>query len=171
MSEGFARLFSQMLQSGQEMARAFNPALESFDPRAFEKMIPTMPADMMEMWFGKTFNREGLDAKTRLLLTIGALTAAASAGSTLGEHHPHLLPLADRVLQGMRRPLPKLTERETEILRHVATGMTAKEIAADLVISHRTVQNHVQNILGKLHLHNRVELTRFAISRGLDTPD
>ena len=74
MSEGFARLFSQMLQSGQEMARAFNPALESFDPRAFEKMIPTMPADMMEMWFGKTFNREGLDAKTRLLLTIGALT-------------------------------------------------------------------------------------------------
>ena len=74
MSEGFARLFSQMLQSGQEMARAFNPALESFDPRAFDKMIPTMPADMMEMWFGKTFNREGLDAKTRLLLTIGALT-------------------------------------------------------------------------------------------------
>lgn len=69
------------------------------------------------------------------------------------------------------RPVPELTERETEILRHVATGMTAKEIAADLVISHRTVQNHVQNILGKLHLHNRVELTRFAISRGLDTPD
>ena len=70
-----------------------------------------------------------------------------------------------------QRPVPELTERETEILRHVATGMTAKEIAADLVISHRTVQNHVQNILGKLHLHNRVELTRFAISRGLDTPD
>ena len=68
-------------------------------------------------------------------------------------------------------PVPELTERETEILRYVAMGMTAKEIAADLVISHRTVQNHVQNILGKLHLHNRVELTRFAISRGLDTPD
>lgn len=66
--------------------------------------------------------------------------------------------------------VPELTERETEILRYVAMGMTAKEIAADLVLSHRTVQNHVQNILGKLHLHNRVELTRFAISRGLDTP-
>ena len=74
MNEGFARLFSQMLQSGQEMARAFNPALEAFDPKAFEKMFPVMPADMMEMWFGRTFNREGLDAKTRLLLTIGALT-------------------------------------------------------------------------------------------------
>ncbi|KGJ15518.1 carboxymuconolactone decarboxylase family protein [Paracoccus panacisoli] len=74
MSDGFARLFQQMLQSGQEMARAFNPGLENFDTRAFEKMLPVMPADMMEMWFGRTFNREGLDAKTRLLLTIGALT-------------------------------------------------------------------------------------------------
>ena len=74
MTEGFAKLFSQMLQSGQEMARAFNPALERCDPKAFEKMLPVMPADMMEMWFGRTFNREGLDAKTRLLLTIGALT-------------------------------------------------------------------------------------------------
>jgi 4-carboxymuconolactone decarboxylase len=37
-------------------------------------MFPTMPKDMMEMWFGKTFNREGLDAKTRLLVTIAALT-------------------------------------------------------------------------------------------------
>lgn len=66
---------------------------------------------------------------------------------------------------------PELTDREVEILRYVAMGMTAKEIAADLVLSHRTVQNHVQNILGKLHLHNRVELTRFAISRGLDQPE
>ncbi|SEH86570.1 carboxymuconolactone decarboxylase family protein [Paracoccus alkenifer] len=74
MSDGFTRLFQQMLQSGQEMARAFNPALESIDTQAMEKLIPTMSADMMEMWFGKTFNREGLDAKTRLLLTIAALT-------------------------------------------------------------------------------------------------
>ena len=74
MSDGFTRLFQQMLQSGQEMARAFNPALETVDPRAMEKLIPTMSADMLEMWFGKTFNREGLDAKTRLLLTIAALT-------------------------------------------------------------------------------------------------
>lgn len=67
--------------------------------------------------------------------------------------------------------VPELTDREVEILRYVAMGMTAKEIATDLVLSHRTVQNHVQNILGKLHLHNRVELTRFAISRGLDQPE
>jgi DNA-binding NarL/FixJ family response regulator len=61
----------------------------------------------------------------------------------------------------------QLTERETEILRMVATGMSYKQIAARLVLSHRTVQNHVQNTLGKLHLHNRVELVRYAIEHGL----
>ncbi len=62
---------------------------------------------------------------------------------------------------------PSLTERETEILRMVATGMSYKQIASRLVLSHRTVQNHVQNSLGKLHLHNRVELVRYAIEHGL----
>ena len=83
MSDGFTKLFQQMLQSGQEMARAFNPALEKFDPRALEKMFPTMSADMMEMWFGRTFNREGLDAKTRLLLTIGALHGQREIAETI----------------------------------------------------------------------------------------
>ena len=67
-----------------------------------------------------------------------------------------------------RRPIPELTERETEVLRLVATGMSYKEIAAELFLSHRTVQNHVQNTLGKLHLHNRVELVRFALAHGLE---
>ncbi len=67
-----------------------------------------------------------------------------------------------------KRPIPELTERETEVLRLVATGMSYKEIADQLVISHRTVQNHVQNTLGKLQLHNRVELVRFALARGLE---
>lgn len=74
MTDPISKLFSQMITSGQEMARAMNPALENLDLRAFEKLVPVMPADMLEMWFGKTFNREGLDAKTRLLLTIGAIT-------------------------------------------------------------------------------------------------
>ncbi|GAA2343050.1 response regulator transcription factor [Streptomyces caniferus] len=63
---------------------------------------------------------------------------------------------------------PQLTDRETEVLRLVAKGLSYKQIAERLVISHRTVQNHVQNTLGKLQLHNRVELVRYAIERGLD---
>jgi DNA-binding NarL/FixJ family response regulator len=61
----------------------------------------------------------------------------------------------------------RLTERETEILRLVAKGLTARQVAARLVLSHRTVQNHVQNTLRKLQLHNKVQLTRWAIEQGL----
>ena len=64
--------------------------------------------------------------------------------------------------------LPVLTDRETEVLRHVAKGLSAKQIARRLAISHRTVENHVQATLRKLQLGNRVELTRYAIEHGLD---
>ncbi|WP_408016048.1 response regulator [Rhodococcus artemisiae] len=63
---------------------------------------------------------------------------------------------------------PTLTDRETEVLRLVAKGMSAKQIASRLVLSHRTVENHVQATLRKLQLANRVELTRYAIEQGLD---
>jgi 4-carboxymuconolactone decarboxylase len=74
MSDPFTKIFAQMMEQGQEMARAFNPAMETFKVAGFDKVMPTMTKDMMEMWFGRTFNREGLDAKTRLLVTIAALT-------------------------------------------------------------------------------------------------
>ena len=64
--------------------------------------------------------------------------------------------------------LPTLTPRETEVLRLVAKGLSARQIAERLGLSHRTVENHVQNSLRKLQLTNRVELTRYAIEQGLD---
>lgn len=63
---------------------------------------------------------------------------------------------------------PRLTDRETEVLRLVAKGLSYKQVAQRLVVSHRTVQNHVQNTLHKLHLHNRIELVRYALEQGLD---
>jgi DNA-binding NarL/FixJ family response regulator len=63
---------------------------------------------------------------------------------------------------------PGLTARETEVLKLVAKGYTYREIADKLVISVKTVQNHVQNILTKLQLSKRYELMRYAIRRGLD---
>ena len=63
-----------MMEQAQEMAKAFNPALSSFDPKGFEALWPTMPKDAMEMWFGKGISKDGLDAKTRLLLTLAGLT-------------------------------------------------------------------------------------------------
>ncbi|HEX5088283.1 MAG TPA: response regulator transcription factor [Nocardioides sp.] len=86
------------------------------------------------------------------------------AGLVLGEYRRLSEPAADP-------GRPTLTERETEVLRMVAKGMSYKQIADRLVLSHRTVQNHVQNTLRKLQMHNRVELTRYAIAQGLDADE
>ncbi len=86
------------------------------------------------------------------------------AGLVLGEFRRLA---ATPVTAGQARP--QLTDREAQILRMVATGLSYRQIAERLVLSHRTVQNHVQNTLSKLHLHNRVELTRYAIEHGLDS--
>ena len=83
------------------------------------------------------------------------------AGLVLGEHRRMAkAPGAD--------PAAGLTERETEILRYVAKGLTAKQIAERLTLSHRTVENHVQATFRKLQVANRVEAARYAIEDGLD---
>ncbi|MDA3644622.1 response regulator transcription factor [Saccharopolyspora indica] len=91
-----------------------------------------------------------------------AVFTAGLAGLVLGEYRRMAI-TPDSDAQA-----PQLTDRETEVLRLVAKGMTARQIAKKLVISHRTVENHVQSTLRKLQLHNRVELARYAIEHGLD---
>jgi DNA-binding NarL/FixJ family response regulator len=82
------------------------------------------------------------------------------AGLVLGEY---------RRLAGSPTPgAPELTVRETEVLRLVAKGLAYREIAAQLVLSHRTVQNHVQNTLTKLQLHNKAQLVRYALEQGIE---
>ena len=61
-----------------------------------------------------------------------------------------------------------LTEREREVLQLVARGHTYREIGAELFIAEKTVENHVRNILGKLHLSRRQELVRYAVDHGID---
>lgn len=74
MTDEFARMMKAMVDSSQEMLKTFNPGLDATAFKGFDKVFPNMSKDMMEMWFGKAFNREGLDAKTRLLVTLAALT-------------------------------------------------------------------------------------------------
>ncbi len=89
--------FDAMIAQYQEMAKSLNPAMESFTPKGFESMWPTMPKDVMEMFFGKTLNKGGLDAKTRLLLTLGALTVlGAQADSQIRMTVRHLIERAPR---------------------------------------------------------------------------
>ena len=81
MSDDFANFFKTMMEQGQQMAKAFTPSsFGGIDPKAFEKMFPAMPKEMLEMFFGKTFNPEGLDARTRFLVTIAAQTVLGPLG-------------------------------------------------------------------------------------------
>ena len=61
-----------------------------------------------------------------------------------------------------------LSDREREVLQLVARGHSYKEIGAKLFIAEKTVENHVRNILGKLHLSRRQELIRYALEHGID---
>src|SRR5215203_463282 len=114
----------------------------------------------------KSASRDELIAAVRRVAHGDTVFTPGLAGLVLGEFR--------RMADGPQPEdpnAPRLTERETEILKMVAKGMEYKAIAERLVISHRTVQNHVQNTLRKLQMHNRVELTRYAIERGLDGDD
>ncbi|MBV9844840.1 MAG: response regulator transcription factor [Kutzneria sp.] len=111
----------------------------------------------------KSASAEELVEAVRMTAAGEAVFTPGLAGLVLGEY---------RRMAGspeQEHPAPELTDRETEVLRLVAKGLTARQVAARLVISHRTVENHVQSTLRKLQLHNRVELARYAIEHGLDT--
>ena len=76
----------------------------------------------------------------------------------------------ERARSGEATPTDPLTPRELEVTKLIAEGHTTDEIAETLVISKKTVERHRSNTLEKLGMHNRVELTRYAIRRGLVEP-
>lgn len=88
--------------------------------------------------------------------------------------HPSI---ARKVLQELSAPperlpaLDPLTEREVEVLRLVARGLSNQEIAGELVISEATVRTHVSNVLGKLHLASRTQAALYALREGLASLD
>jgi DNA-binding NarL/FixJ family response regulator len=110
------------------------------------------------------------------MLKSDATAAEVVAGvRRVAEGEPVFSPsLAGLVLNEFRRLAskdpsePGLTARENEVLKYVAKGYTYPEIGKKLFISTKTVQNHVQNILTKLQMHNRWELMRDAILKGID---
>ena len=87
---------------------------------------------------------------------------------------PSLQPsIAQKVLRELRRPSTRpptpdpLTQRELEVLSLMARGLSNSEIGEQLVVSEATVRTHVSNILGKLHLANRVQATLYALQEGI----
>jgi NarL family two-component system response regulator LiaR len=85
--------------------------------------------------------------------------------------HPRVAARLVKEISGIRleavNPFNELTDRELEVLRHIAGGKNNQEIAATLVISEKTVKSHITNILSKLHLADRTQAAVYAWREGI----
>jgi NarL family two-component system response regulator LiaR len=103
--------------------------------------------------------------------------ASAVRKAAVGEAvlHPRVAARVIKELQGRREdvlnPFTQLSERELEVLKLIADGMSNAEIAAALVLSEKTVKGHVSNILGKLHLADRTQAAVYAWREGVVRKD
>jgi DNA-binding NarL/FixJ family response regulator len=148
--------------------------------RAIEGILQKLPETRILVLSASGEHADVLEAvkagATGYLLKSAGADELLAAVQRTAEGFPVFTPgLAGLVLGEYRRlagesdgaAAPALTERETEVLRLVAKGLTARQIGERLVLSHRTVESHVQSTLRKLQMHNRAQLVRYAIERGL----
>lgn len=103
----------------------------------------------------------GPELRAQLLRAVGGdvVFSPALAALVLGEF---------RRMARATSGIQPLSDREREVLQLVARGHTYKQIGAELFIADKTVENHVRNILGKLHLSRKQELIRYALEHGIE---
>ena len=92
---------------------------------------------------------------------VDAIQSAARGGMVLAPE------LATRVMRGMRNPAPRLTERELEVLQHLATGLSNKQIAKALFVSEATIKSHLVHIFTKLDVDSRARAIHVAGQAGI----
>lgn len=113
----------------------------------------------------------GYVAKSEPAATLlGAIRTVATSGayfSPVVRARLVFAPDGVQLAEQARTRATMLTERETEVLRHLARGLSKKEIAEVTHLSERTVNRHCANMMAKLDIHDRVELARYAIREGL----
>lgn len=122
-----------------------------------------------------TIVRDALEAGAHGMVTKGApLRELRAAIERVAEGGAYYCAKTQEILRRNAQSPPEeasLTVRERQIVRMVASGASSKEIAAELGISEKTVQNHRMNIMNKLGIRDIAGLTRFAIARGFIAPD
>jgi two-component system NarL family response regulator len=111
----------------------------------------------------KEISIEEVATAVRAVMSGQSLISPAMASKLLTE----FTSLAKKADERQAVPTPRLTDRELEVLKLVAQGMSNREIATELYISENTVKNHVRNILEKLHLHSRMEAVVYAVREKL----
>ncbi|MFF1464068.1 response regulator [Streptomyces sp. NPDC058330] len=174
-----------------EMARSERPDLAVLDiamprltglqaARELSRTMPELRILMLTMYDNEQYFFEALKAgASGFVLKSVADRDLVEACRAAMRDEPFLYPGAvtalirnylDRVREGGDVPARAITEREEEILKLVAEGHSSKEIAGMLVISVKTVERHRANLLQKLGLRDRLELTRYAIRAGLIEP-
>ncbi|MFD5873081.1 response regulator [Streptomyces sp. NPDC060322] len=174
-----------------EMARAERPDLAVLDiamprltglqaARELSRVMPELRILMLTMYDNEQYFFEALKAgASGFVLKSVADRDLVEACRAAMRDEPFLYPGAvtalirnylDRARDGGDVPERAITEREEEILKLVAEGHSSKEIAGMLVISVKTVERHRANLLQKLGLRDRLELTRYAIRAGLIEP-
>ena len=144
--------------------------------RALHRELPHIGVVFVTMYENDEFVYRGLQAGGRGYILkdadpetmLRAIRAVAAGESLLG---PSIAQKVMRQFAGMdkvqRSLVDDLTPRELEILKLIAEGLSNREIATRLVISEKTVKNHINNILSKLHVFDRTQATLYAIRAGI----
>jgi DNA-binding NarL/FixJ family response regulator len=142
-----------------------------------QRRRPALRTLMLSMYDSEQYFFEALKAgASGYVLKSAADRDLVEACRSAMRGEPFLYPAAvaalirDYLDRGDDAPADPLTPRELEIVKLVAEGHTSEEIAQALVISKKTVEHHRSNILDKLGMRDRVDLTRYAIRRGLVEP-
>jgi two-component system NarL family response regulator len=117
---------------------------------------------------------DGYLTKDKAIDDVVATVRAANAGATLLPRDV-IVTIAKRVAesrdrQAERTPVEPLTPRELEVLKSLVEGLSTPEICTRLVITPNTLRTHVQNIMGKLHVHSKLEAVSFALRYKLVEP-
>lgn len=154
--------------SGIEAARA----ISEVDPAAKILML-TVSDDEDDLYDAIKSGANGYLLKEISIEEVADAVRAVVAGQSLispsmaSKLLTEFTSLAKRADERHTVPSPRLTDRELEVLKLVAQGMSNRQIAGELYISENTVKNHVRNILEKLHLHSRMEAVVYAVREKL----
>ena len=133
-------------------------ALTQYEDR--EYIVPTIEAGARG-FISKTAAFSELASAIQAVYQGGSFLSPMAAAAVVEEYQEKFN------IEGEKDPYQHLTDREREMLKLVAEGYTAKEIADMLVISLRTVETHKTNLMKKLNIHNKADLIRFAIRKGI----